>query len=196
MNQPSFPFERGIHLQSKAFFKIRLPSWIVGISLCTDLRMPFDTDGGGCEQSDDFHLSFLTFENTSKDPSIGSFIRKVFVLYPPTRFMPMLATYPFPNGLEDGMIYGVEDRFTDHVAMIERPTPNHWIEFCNEFTSGQIATFPDTFSDLAHERFNVLLRWSDEELYTFSSPVFSYRLSEKVEALFNMRDDGFLFREL
>ena len=63
------------------------------------------------------------------------------------------------------MIYGVEDRFTDRMAMIERPPPNHWIEFCNEFTCGQIATFPDLFSDLG---MNALMFFFDGVMKNFN----------------------------
>ena len=90
------------------------------------------------------------------------------------------------------MVGSMKDRFADHVTVIERPTTNHRVQLCNQFTCGQIATFFDTFSYLAEKGFHALLRWSDEELVAFPSMVFAYRLAEKIKTLFDMRDDGFL----
>jgi len=80
--EPPFPFQSGFHLHVEAFFKIRFPGRVVGIGLCTDLRMPLNADRRGCQQSDHFHLPFLTFEDAGEHPPIWPFIGKVFVLHP------------------------------------------------------------------------------------------------------------------
>ena len=108
--QPPFPFESRCHLHVQTLFKVRFPGRVVGIGLCSNLRMPLNADRGSCQQSDHFHLSFLAFEDAGEDPTIGSFVRKVFVLDPSARFVSMSATCPFPDGLEDGMVDGMEDR--------------------------------------------------------------------------------------
>ena len=190
--QPPPPLESGFHLHIEAFFKIRLPGRIVRIGFCTDLRVPLNADGRSGEQSNHFHLPFLTLEDAGENPAVGSVIRKVFVFHPSARFVSMSSACPFPDRLEDGMIGSMKGRFTDHMTVIERPTPNHGIEFCNQLACGQIATFFDTFSDFAEKRLDALLRWSDEELRAFPAVVFAYRLPKEVKTLFDMRDDGFL----
>src|SRR5215467_9150738 len=174
--QPPSPFESGFHLHVEAFFKIRLPGRIVGIGFCTDLRVPLNADGRSCEQSDHFHLPRLTLEDGSRHPTIGSGIRKVFVFHPSARFVPMSSACPFPDRLEDSVIGSMKDRLTDCMAVIERPPPDHGVKFCNQLACGQVATSFDTFSDLAEKRLDALLRWGDEELAPFSSPIFAYRL--------------------
>ena len=93
-------------------------------------------------------------------------------------------------------IFVREDDVSVSLTSVDYQRTNHGVEFSNQFTSGQIATFPDTFSDLAEECLNILLRWGDEEFNPFPLLVFSYRLSEEIKALFDMRYDGFLRREL
>ena len=110
VTEPPFPFQSSFHLHVEAFFKIRFPGRVVGIGLCTDLRMPLNADRRGCQQSDHFHLPFLTFEDAGEHPPIWPFVGKVFVFHPSARFVLMSATCPFPDRLEDGMVNGMENR--------------------------------------------------------------------------------------
>ena len=192
VQEPTLPFQPCSHVDVEAFFKIRFPVRVVGIGLCTNFRMPFNADRRSREQSDYLHLSFLPLEDASEDPTIWSFIRKIFVFHPSARFVLMSATCPFPDGLEDGMVNGMKDRFTDDMAMIERPATNHRVEFYYQLACGQVTTFFDTFSDLPEKGLYTLLRRSDEELGAFSPAIFAYRLSQEIKPVFDMRDDGFL----
>src|SRR5439155_1059658 len=152
--------------------------------------MPLNADRRSCQQPDHFHLPLFAFEDTGENPTIWSCVGKVFLFYPSARFASMPATRPFPYRLEDGMVNGMKDRFTHHMAMIERPTPNHRIEFCYQLACGQVTTFFDTFSDLPEKGLYTLLRRSDEELGAFSPAIFAYRLSQEIKPVFDMRDDG------
>src|SRR5947209_20413810 len=105
----------------------------------------------------------------------------------------MPSACPVPDSLKDGMINVVKDLFADHMTMVKRPSTNHRVEFCYQLACSQVLAFFDTLSDLAEERLDALLRWGDEELATFSSAVFPYRLAEKVETLFDMRDYRLLY---
>jgi len=155
--EPPPPFEPGFHLHVEAFFKLRFPGRIVGISLCADLRVPLNADRRSRQQSDHFHLALFSFEDTCEDPTVWSFIGAVFVFHPSARFVLMSSACPFPDRLEDGMIHGMKNRFTDHMAMIEYPSTDLWIEFCNQLACGQVTTFFDTFSDLAEKCLHALL---------------------------------------
>jgi len=108
--EPPSPFESGFHLHVEAFFKIRFPGRIVRARFCADLRMPLNADRGCCQQSNHFHLPFLSFEIAGEHPAVGPSIGKVFVFHPAAWFMLMSSTCPFPDGLEDGMIDGMKNR--------------------------------------------------------------------------------------
>jgi len=190
--EPPSPFEPRFHLHVEAFFKIRFPGWVVRVGFCTDLRLPLDADGRSRQQSNHFHLSFLTLENASEDPTIWPFIGKVLVFHPSARFVSMSPECPFPDRLEDGVVNRVEDFLTDGMTVVERPPTNLWVEFSDQFPRRQITAFLDTFSDLPKKGLNVLLRWGNEELGTFSPLIFPYRLPQEVKSLFDMRHDGFL----
>ena len=109
--EPPSPFQPGFHTHVEAFFKIRFPGRVVGIGLCSDLRMPLNADGRSGQQSNHFHLPFLILEDASEHPTIWSLIGKVFVFHPSARFVPMSSACPFPDRLEDGMVNGMENRF-------------------------------------------------------------------------------------
>ena len=155
--EPPSPFESGFHLHVEAFFKIRFPGRVVGIGSCTDLRLPLNADGRSGQQPDHFHLSFLALEDAGEDPTIWPFIRKVFVFHPSARFVSMSSACPFPHRLEDGMVNGMENGLADHMAMIECPSTDLWVQFCYQFPCGQVTTFFDTFPDLAKKRLDALL---------------------------------------
>src|SRR5215469_1707695 len=107
--EPSFPFEPGFHLHVEAFFKIRFPGRVVGVGFCADLRMPLNADRGCCQQSDHFHLSFLSFEVAGEYPAIGPGIGKVFVFHPSARCVLLSSACPFPERLENGMIHRMKN---------------------------------------------------------------------------------------
>src|SRR5690348_15756111 len=117
MDKPALPFKSGNHMNIKPHFKILFPARIVGISLCPYFRVSLDADRRSCEQSDQFHLSLLILEKASEDPSIRPFVRKVLLFNPSAWFVPMSSACPFPYGLKDGVVNGMEDRFTDRVTM-------------------------------------------------------------------------------
>ena len=190
MAEPSSPFESGFHLHVEAFFKICFPSRVVGIGFLPDFRLPLNADRRSSEQSNHFHLSFFALEDACEDPTVWPFIGKVFVFHPSARFVSMSSACPFPNRLEDGMVNGFVDRRTHHVAMIECPPTDLWVEFRYQIPCGQVAAFFDTLSDLPKEGLDVLLRWGNEKLRTFPFLILAYRLSQKIKSLFDMRHDS------
>src|SRR6516225_8306643 len=104
----------------------------------------------------------------------------------------MSSTCPFPDRLEDGMVNGMENRFADHMTVIERPSTYLRVQFRYQFACGQIPTFFDPLSDLAKKCLHILLRGGNEEFGAFSSAIFAYRLPKEVEPLLDMRHDGLL----
>ena len=78
------------------------------------------------------------------------------------------------------------------MMMIQSPSTDLWIQFCDQFSCRQVSAFLDVVSDLGEKRLDILLRWSDEELRAFPFLILAYRLAEKVKASFDMRNDRFL----
>jgi hypothetical protein len=141
VDEPSFPFEPGHHLNIQAFLKIRFPGRVIRISFGSDFRVSLDANRRSSHQPHHSHLLFLLLEDACENPTVRPFIGKVFVLDPSARFVPMSSACPSPDGLEDSMINVVKDLFTNHMAVIERPAPNHRVEFCNQFACGEAHDF-------------------------------------------------------
>ena len=76
--------------------------------------------------------------------------------------------------------------------MVVRPAPDQWVEQTDQGFLLHRAVRPDRLSNIFQERFYVFGRRFNQKL----AAVFAYILSEKVEALRNMRDSGLLLREL
>ena len=190
--KPPPSFESGIHSHVEAFFKVLLPGWIVGIGRGFDLRVPLNADGRSREKMDHSRLPFFRFEDTSEDPSVWPFVGEVPLFGPSTWFVPVSPARPSPEDLEDGMVSRVKDVFTHDMSVIERPTTDHGVEFSDQLACRQISAFLDALPDFSEEDFDTLLRRGNEELCAFSPPILADRLSKKIEALFDMGDDGFL----
>ncbi len=102
--QPSFSFERADHLHIKPFLEVAFPGRIVGIGLCTNFRVPFDTNRVGREQTHPLDLTILTLEDPSKHPPIRASGRPVFLLDPPARFVAVPSLCPGPEGVWQGLL--------------------------------------------------------------------------------------------
>jgi hypothetical protein len=77
------------------------------------------------------------------------------------------------------------------MLVIPCPTPNERVEQQDQMSRcGSLVLLHD-LSDFFQERFHVLLGRFDDEFPV----VLAYVLSKKVEAVFNLRDEGFLNRE-
>ena len=122
MPKPSFPSECRRHVQIKSFLKVRFPSRIVWVGLCTDFRVSLDADGRSRQEPYRTHLPAFFLEHACEHPMIQSNLTKVFRFYPTARFVAVSAACPGPKCLEDSMVYIVKDLFTDHMAMIQSPS--------------------------------------------------------------------------
>src|SRR6266702_5475308 len=118
-------------------------------------------------------------------------IVEVFVLDPSSRFVIVSFPGPLPQHLKDGTVYILKDFFAHHMLMIPCPSSNERVEQQDQVTSSGSLMVLDHFSDFFQKRFHVLFRRLDDEL----AVVLAYMLSEKVEALVDMRNKGFLRRE-
>ena len=56
MAEPPFSLQPCCHMDVQAFFKIRFPGRVVGVGLCSNLRVSLDADRRSCQQSDLYWL--------------------------------------------------------------------------------------------------------------------------------------------
>jgi hypothetical protein len=111
---------------------------------------------------------------------------EVFPPDPTAQFIWMSTSRPAPERLPDVVIHRRVRPLCDDVSMIVRPAPDHGVKQTNQVFLLRRAVHPDCVSDFGQERFNVLGRRLDQQLVA----VFSYILSEKVEAFRDVRDFG------
>ena len=104
----------------------------------------------------------------------------------------MSASGPLPEPVPNLKVHQRECIRCHDMPMVVRPPPNDRVEQTNQvhLTRGFIR--PDDAPDFLQERVRVLLRRPDEQ---FAAEL-AEMLSEEVEPLINMRDAGFLWREL
>src|SRR5258708_2130971 len=118
-------------------------------------------------------------------------VMEVFVLDPSSRLVVVPFPGPLPEHLKDGTIYILKDFLAHHMLVIPCPPANERVEQQDQISRcGSLVLLHD-LSDFFQERFHVLLGRFDNELPI----VLAYMLSEEVEAIFNMRHEGFLSRE-
>ena len=117
---------------------------------------------------------------------------KVFLPDPLARFIRVSTSRPTPKRLPDVVIHLSVHRLCDDVPMVIGPAPDLGIEQINQGFLLRRAVRPDGLSNVIQKRLHVFGRRLDEKF----AAVFAYILSEKVEALGDMRYLGLLFGEL
>ena len=116
---------------------------------------------------------------------------EVLVLNPMGTLVWMSSSCPSPQDFEDEVIYGAEDCLADHVPMILNPTPYDGIEQPYQVLGFGLQVGLHDVSDFPHEHLDALEGRLDEQF----AVVLAYVLSEKIEPILDVRDDGFLRRE-
>src|SRR5512142_1619620 len=97
--EPAFSFERPDHLHIKPFLEVCFPARVIRIGFGTNLRVSLNAHRGSSQQSDDFDLPFVIFENAGKHPPLGAGVRPVFGLDPEAAFCGGVSAVPRPSGL-------------------------------------------------------------------------------------------------
>jgi len=118
---------------------------------------------------------------------------KVFCFDPARVLVSVPSSCPFPQTREDSVIHAGERLFAHHVPMIIGPTSYLGVEFLNQSGGRRSQRGFDCPSDAFQEGLDVVLGRFDEQ---FPVRVSAHVLSEKIKALFHMRDDCLLGRKL
>src|SRR4051812_5590066 len=95
---------------------------------------------------------------------------------------------PLPESLKDGAVHGLEATLAHHMSVILCPAPNDGIELGDQDSCWHLLLRFDQRSDFPKKRLDVLARRLDQHL----AVVLAYVLSEKIKAILDMRDGGFL----
>src|SRR5262249_17317832 len=98
---------------------------------------------------------------------------------------------PRPQHREDGSVHVVEGDFARHMAVIVGPAPDHRVELSYQIGRSSLFVRLHDFPDFSQECFYILPGWLDEKL----TPVLRYVLSQKIEAVLNVRNAGLLWGE-
>lgn len=100
----------------------------------------------------------------------------------------MSAFCPFPESLEDSVVHCAKGLLACHVPVKIGPSPDNGVELHNQIASGGLFVVFDDLADFRQKRQQVFLGGFDDE-FAFE---LAYRLSEEVEAFFDV-DDFCLF---
>src|SRR2546425_5004442 len=185
--QPVFPLEGRCHLNVETFFKVAFPCRVIRVGFA--LGFDVSDDRHACRA---YEVTCVFLRRAEEDPIISLDGREVLLCLPCLRFSSVSSVHPSPDGLIDHRIYRTEGFVADDVPVIVRPTANHWVEFLYQFPSRQPFVGLHDRSDFLKECFHILLGWGNEQLVPFSRLVLTYVLTQEVEPILNMRDEGLL----
>ena len=178
----------------RTFCKIFVPVWIERICLRPDFQVPPDFGVAGINQlqPNEFPLRRPFSGIRRKRPLARADGVEVTILYPSPRFFWMSASGPQPEPAPNLEVHPLERLCRHDVPMVVDPAPDDRVELTYQaFLTGGFVRIYDA-PDFLQERVRVLLRRLDEQ----RAVEFAEMLSEEVEPLVNMRDAGFLWREL
>ena len=185
--QPVFPFQGRCHLNVEPFFKVAFPCRVIRVGFPLGFDVSYDRHA--CRA---YEVMCVLLRRAEKDPVISLDGREVFLRLPCLRFASVSSVHPSPDGLIDHRIYRIEGFIADDVPVIVRPTSNNRVEFGYQFPSRQGFVGLHDRSDFLKECFHILFGWGNEQLVPFSRLVLTYVLTEEVEPILNMRDEGLL----
>ena len=178
----------------RTFLKIVLPVWTERIGVRSDFNMPPDFGFAGIHQlnPDGFPLRRSFSGVRRKPPFAPADGVEVSLRHPSVSLTRMSVSSPSPDRVPNLKVHPLERLLRHDMLMIVRPPPDDRVEPTNQiFLAGGFVRVDDS-TDFLQERVRVLLRRLDEQFAVELAEI----LSEEVEPLVNMRDAGFLWREL
>ncbi len=154
--------------------------------------MPFDWHIRRQIQRQAFVLPHTIFDFRREDPASESHALKVPSFDPLEALFRVPSLGPSPQGLEDREIDIAEGCLGHHMPVEVCPPPNHRIQLPDQILRFGCWLPFDCCSDLSKKVLRVCFRGFDQHL----ALVLTHILTEKIKAFFDMRDLGFLLREL
>ena len=181
-----FPFKVLCHFHIETLFKVGLPIRVIRVGFILDFTMSLDSDTFGLEQSNRLSRSILSKNFSLEYPVLPTDGLEVFLLHPFDGLLWVSPFCPLPERTEDRMVYLREGFRAYHVAVIVCPSPNFRVELSDQVSGGGLLVVSNDFSNAFKKGMDVLSRGSDKQL----SLVFAEMLSEKIETILNMCDEG------
>ncbi len=181
-------------LEERTVFKVVVPLRVERIRIRPDLDVTPDFGFGRINQPrpDGFPRWRPFVCVRRKVPGASSAEPPVFIGDPAARFARMSAFGPLPEGLPHSIFHFLERLHRHNVAVVVHPTPNDRVELSDQVYLTGSAILTHQLPHLFQKSMRVLLGRPDNQLAVKLAEV----LSEEVEPLLDVRDAGFLWREL
>src|ERR1700679_468971 len=180
--------------EERTVFKVAVPLRVERIRIRPDLDVTPDFGFGRINQPrpDGFPRRRPFARVRRKVPGASSAKPPVFTGDPAARFAGMSAFGPLPEGLPHSIFHFLERLQRHDVAMVIHPAPDDRVELNDQVFLTGSAILTHQLPHLFQKGMRVLLGWPDNQLAVKLAEV----LSEEVEPLLDVRDAGFLWREL
>ena len=153
--------------------------------------MPFDGHMAGLGQ-----IAGLLVDLAVKHPVVSSQRREVFLRDPGVGFAGVSPFHPWFHRLIDGLVYVVKGFLAHDMSVVVGPASDHAIEAEDQYSGRESIVSLDRLSNLLEEGFDILLGRFDQQLMPFARLVLAYILTKEIEAFFDVRNEGFLWREM
>ena len=176
------------HSYAEALFEVDFPCRIIRICRTFDLRMSFDRHPSSGEQLHPLSPTVFSWSFSTEHPVAITDEMEVLVLDPSAWFVWVPAFSPLPQGPEERVIHFGKGLLTGHVPVIVGPSPDQGIEEPNQISRCCLRVGPNECSGFNQQRVDTLARGFHENRAMIVPDV----LAEKVKAVRDMRDLGFL----
>ena len=181
-------------LEERTIFKVAVPTWVMRIRLRSDLHVWPGSGFGRVHQLQPNRFSrrrpFAGIRR--KPPALSSNRMPVSPEYPTERLAAMSAFGPSPECLPQSPIHPLERLPRHDVAMVIGPATNDRVELPYQVGLANAPALTNQLPRLLQKVVRILLGWPDNQLAVKLAEV----LSEKVEPVLDVRNAGFLWREL
>ena len=191
MEEPLFSFEGCLHVSVVTLFKVGFPERIIWVGFTLDLDVPFDGHMAGLGQ-----IAGLLVDLAVKHPVVSSQRREVFLRDPGVGFAGVSPFHPLFHRLIDSLIYMVKGLLAHDMSVVIGPASDHAIEAKDHYSGRESFVGLYALSNLLKEGFDILLGRFDQQLMPFARLVLAYILTKEIEAFFDVRNEGFLWREM
>ena len=179
--------------EERTVFKVGTPARVERVRCAPDFDMTPDADFSWVHQLQPERFpAGRPFTGIDREHLPASLWMPVTLDNPPGAFAGVSSSGPTPEAVPQGPFHFLERPLRHNVAMVISPTPNDGIELTYQVGLADAAPLTDQLPHLFQERMRVFLGGLDEQL----SAILAQVLSEEVEPLLDVRDAGFLWREL
>ena len=180
-------------LEERTVFHVGTPARVERVRFAPDFHVTPDADFRWVYQLQPERFpAGRPFAGVCREPVPASQWMPVTLDQPSGAFAGVPASGPTPEAVPQGPFHFLERPLRHNVAMVVGPTPDDGVELTYQVGLAESAILANQLPHLFQERVRVFLGRLDEQLAAILAEV----LSEEVKPLLDVRDAGFLWREL